>query len=107
MEKLCPQFKTPCKKDRCKFWTHLLGKDHNTGKEYDSFDCAIIFLPILLVEAAYQSRGTAAAIESFRNVMADPKGMMGAIASGLDRLGSMAQAKLISDQGGQGEQTPH
>jgi hypothetical protein len=41
----------------------------NTGEEIDRWDCAISFLPILLIEAAKEARQGAAATESFRNEM--------------------------------------
>lgn len=65
----CPLIKKDCIEHKCKFYTHLLGNDPQTGKPIDKFDCAISFLPVLLIEGAQQTRQAGAAIESFRNEM--------------------------------------
>jgi len=65
----CPLLKKPCIEHQCKFYVHLLGNDPQTGKGIDKFDCAMAFIPILLIEGAQQTRQAGAAIESFRNEM--------------------------------------
>lgn len=67
---LCPLLKSECIEGGCKFWTHILGKNPQTGNAVDEFDCSIRFVPILLIEGAQQSRQAGAAIESFRNEVA-------------------------------------
>lgn len=67
MGTFCPLLKKDCIEHKCKFYVHLLGNDPQTGKVIDKFDCAISFLPVLLIEGAQQTRQAAAAIESFRN----------------------------------------
>ncbi len=69
----------PCRKFDCGWFTHILGTDPQTGKEVDEYGCAVAWMPILLIENAKESRQTGAAVESFRNEMADNK-------SGLDLL---------------------
>jgi hypothetical protein len=69
MKKICPLTGDECMQHGCEFYTHLIGKDPQTGKDIDNFGCAIAFLPMLLVENAQQSRQTGAAVESFRNNM--------------------------------------
>lgn len=69
MEKLCPLLQKACIEHQCKFFIHLLGNDPQTAKPLDKFDCAMAFIPILLIEGAQQSRQAGAAIESFRNEM--------------------------------------
>ena len=59
----------PCKKLDCAWFIKLAGQDPNTGKQIDEFGCAVAWLPTLLIENAQQSRGTGAAVESFRNEM--------------------------------------
>jgi hypothetical protein len=66
---LCPLLREPCIKARCHFWTHLMGKNPQTGKDIDQFGCAISWLPILLIEVAQKENQTGAAVESFRNEM--------------------------------------
>ena len=69
MKKICPLTGDECMQHGCEFYTHLIGKDPQTGKDIDNFGCAIAFLPLLLVENAQQQRQTGAAVESFRNNM--------------------------------------
>lgn len=66
-EPICPLLKKPCIEDGCRFWTHVLGTHPQTGNPVDHFDCAIPWIPILLVETAKEVRQGAAATESFRN----------------------------------------
>jgi hypothetical protein len=67
----CPLHKasmdTVCHK--CPWWQQVRGVNPNTGEEIDRWDCAVAFLPLLLIEAAQQARQGAAATESFRNHM--------------------------------------
>jgi len=69
IENFCPFIKKECIKHECKFYVHVSGTDRNSGKEIDRFDCAIVFLPMMLIEVAGETRGVIAATESFRNVM--------------------------------------
>lgn len=59
----------PCKQLDCAWFVKLHGEDPNTGKKIDEFGCAMAWMPMLLIENAQQSRGTGAAVESFRNEM--------------------------------------
>lgn len=52
---------------RCAWFIQLAGRNPNTGEDVDERGCAMAWVPILLVENSMQQRGTAAAIESFRN----------------------------------------
>ena len=54
----------------CRFWIKIIGKDPTTGQETNQGDCAIAWTPILLIENSNMQRQTAAAVESFRNEMA-------------------------------------
>jgi hypothetical protein len=47
----------------------LAGQNPQTGEQVDERGCAMMWLPVLLVENSRVSRGTSAAIESFRNEM--------------------------------------
>jgi hypothetical protein len=55
---------------RCAWYTQLAGRNPNTGEVLNEFGCAIAWLPVLQVETAGVSRGTSAAVESLRNVVA-------------------------------------
>lgn len=56
---------------RCAWFVRLAGTNPNTGEQADEHGCAMSWLPVLLVENARVSRGTSAAVESFRNEMVD------------------------------------
>lgn len=65
----CPLIAKKCKRHDCKFYVQVMGKHPQTGQELNEFDCAISWLPVLLIEGAQQTRQAAAATESFRNEM--------------------------------------
>lgn len=69
MRKLCPLLKKACIEHQCAFYTHVVGTDPQTGGAMDHWDCAVKWLPVLLIEGAQQTRQAGAAIESFRNEM--------------------------------------
>lgn len=54
---------------QCAWFVKLAGTNPNTGESVDETGCAMNWLPVLLVENAQTSRGTSAAVESFRNEM--------------------------------------
>jgi hypothetical protein len=43
------------------------GQHPQTGQEVDEWNCAMTWLPVLLIENSKQQRQTGAAVESFRN----------------------------------------
>ena len=86
----CPLVGGDCKKFECMFWTQLRGKHPQTGAPLDEWDCAVKWLPLLLIEGAKETRQTAAAIESFRNEMVRRQEVV------LGRGGN-GQAKEIAD----------
>lgn len=51
---------------KCDAWTHLQGRNPNTGEEIDDWKCADSWLPILLLEIATRVRGVTATVESLR-----------------------------------------
>lgn len=66
---LCPLIGRDCIQLQCKFFGKIQGKDTNTGKDVEEWNCSIAFLPLLLIENSGQQRQTGAAVESFRNEM--------------------------------------
>lgn len=54
---------------KCPLWINVRGRDPNTGKDLDHWDCSIAWLPTLLIENSQQTRQVGAATESFRNEM--------------------------------------
>ena len=65
----CPLLDKECIQFKCVFWTLLRGKHPQTGEELDEYNCAVAWLPMLLIENAKEVRQGAAATESFRNEM--------------------------------------
>lgn len=75
---LCPLLNEPCIEDgairngelvACKFWMGVIGKNPQTGEEVNNGNCAINWMPMLLIENSKVNRETGAAVESFRNEM--------------------------------------
>lgn len=54
---------------RCRWYVALKGKNPQSEDVVDKWDCAISWLPILLVENAQTNRGQTQVLESFRNEM--------------------------------------
>lgn len=52
---------------KCRFWIHVIGKDPQTGATIDNQDCAVAWIPVLLIENSKVNRETGAAVESLRN----------------------------------------
>lgn len=65
----CPLVQGPCKKLECVFFTKLSGQNPNTGQPIEEWNCAIAWIPFLLIENSQMQRATGAAVESFRNEM--------------------------------------
>ena len=63
----CPLLQKECIGLQCAWITQIRGNDPNTGKEMDHWDCAIKWMPMLLIENSQMQRQTGAAVESFRN----------------------------------------
>lgn len=53
----------------CLWLVHLRGQHPQSGQEVDQQQCAITWLPLLLIENARKQNETAAVLESFRNEM--------------------------------------
>ena len=54
---------------RCPLYIKLIGKNPQTGEPVDEWNCAIAWVPILLIENSQHSRHVGAAVESMRNEM--------------------------------------
>jgi hypothetical protein len=65
----CPLIKKDCVGLTCAWYTRVQGYDMNSGNQVDSYECAISWLPMLLIENSGQQRQTGAAVENFRNEM--------------------------------------
>lgn len=63
MKKKCPILKEECWEHGCEFYTHLLGRNPQTGLDEDKWGCAVSWLPVLLIENASVMRQTAASVD--------------------------------------------
>lgn len=75
---ICPMMGGECVEDgairdgelvACRFWVTVQGKDPQTGETINNGDCAMAWMPVLLIENSKVNRETGAAVESFRNEM--------------------------------------
>lgn len=68
---ICPLHKVDMSKvcHRCPLWVAVRGKHPQSEEIIDSWNCALAFIPVLLIENSQQQRSTSAAVESFRNEM--------------------------------------
>lgn len=53
----------------CPKWIMVQGKHPQTGESVNAWDCADVWIPILMIENSQQQRQTAAAVESLRNLI--------------------------------------
>lgn len=65
--KFCPLLGKDCIGLECNWMTQVRGKHPQTGADVDEWGCAIKWMPILLINAAHETRHTTAATESLRN----------------------------------------
>lgn len=52
---------------KCRFWVSVMGSNPQTGETLNTGDCAIAWMPVLLIENSKVNRETGAAVESLRN----------------------------------------
>jgi len=66
---MCPFHKVDVSKvcHKCPLWTQVTGKNPQSEETMNQWGCAFSLLPMLLIENAQQTRGTAAVMETFRN----------------------------------------
>lgn len=63
----CPLIKKDCVGIKCAWFTQVRGTNPNTGEQIDEWECAINWIPLLVMENTQQERQAGAAIESMRN----------------------------------------
>lgn len=92
---LCPLNGKPCIEDgsvvdgelvACRFWVHVRGKNPQTGEETDMGDCAVSWIPILLIENSKEQRTTHAEVEKLRNETVPTTNQVAMAMGGLLRL---------------------
>ncbi len=58
---------------KCRWWERLAGKDPQSEKLIDEWDCAVAWLPITTIESAQMSRQTGASVDKVANEVANVK----------------------------------
>jgi hypothetical protein len=68
---ICPLHKQDMSKvcHKCPLWVQVRGKNPQGTDTIDHWNCALAWLPVMLVENSQMQRQTGAAVESFRNEM--------------------------------------
>ena len=66
-EKHCPLIQDECAGHACEWFLQIQGQDPQTGKPVDEFDCAVKWLPMLLIENAKQVRHASGEVGALRN----------------------------------------
>lgn len=56
---------------QCRWWVHLFGKDPQSEKIIDQWDCAIAWMPTCQIEGSQMTRQATASIDKVANVMAE------------------------------------
>jgi hypothetical protein len=66
---ICPLHRVDMSKvcHTCPLWVMVRGKHPQTNADVDGWNCALAWMPVLLIDNSQQQRSTGAAIESFRN----------------------------------------
>ena len=72
----CPLLKEDCIQFKCAFWTHVRGKHPQSNQDIDEYDCAVRWLPVMVIEVAQQTRQVGAAVESFSNKVVEQQQVM-------------------------------
>lgn len=76
---------------KCRFWINVVGKNPQTSEDINSSDCAIAWIPVLLIENSRVNRETGAAVESFRNEASKSASHVNALMTGLLTVASHTQ----------------
>jgi hypothetical protein len=53
----------------CRFWVTVQGMNPQSGETMNHKDCAMAWMPVLMIENSKVNRETGSAVESFRNEM--------------------------------------
>lgn len=92
-------------KVKCRWWQHLAGKDPQSEKIIDQFDCAIAWMPTTIIEAAQMSRQTAASVDKVANEVASVKNNIGSLAISIQSAGEQIREGI--EVGHLGLMLPH
>ncbi len=67
-------------KRKCRWWQHIQGKDPQSDKFIDQWDCAIAWMPTIGLEGAQQSRQCGASVDKVANHVSEVKSNISALA---------------------------
>lgn len=81
-------------KVKCRWWQHLAGKDPQSEKVIDQFDCAIAWMPTVTIEGAQMSRQTGASVDKVANEVAAVKQSIASM-SGAIRIAAASISQAI------------
>jgi hypothetical protein len=89
---VCPLHRVDVSKvcHKCPWWTQIRGTNPNSGEPVDRWQCAIAWLPMLLIENTQMQHQTGAAVESFRNGMV--AGVIEAVGQAAENAGRLLDA---------------
>lgn len=65
--KKCPLVGKKCIEHQCSFYVHLVGLNPQTGQPTDEWNCAVAWLPMLLIENANEVRKSASSTDKVAN----------------------------------------
>lgn len=78
---------------KCKWWQHIYGKDPQSEKIIDQFDCSIPWLTVTTVEGAQMSRQTSASVDKVATAVAEIKSHINSLGGAMRvAAASIAQA---------------
>ena len=70
-EPKCPLIKAECLGDGCMFWIHIHGKNPQSDEMIDKPGCAVVWLPLLMIENSKEQRRTNDAVGQLRKAVTD------------------------------------
>jgi len=76
MDKFCPRLTqnikkpVPCQKHACEFYTHVIGKDAQTGKDIDEWACVDIIQMRLTINLTQKMLQSTASVDKVNNTIA-------------------------------------
>lgn len=81
-------------KKQCRWWTHVAGKDPQSEKVIDHYDCAMAWVPVVILEASQMTRHMTATTQEFRNeTNENMKGFAGAMAKAAHALQDLSNVQ--------------
>ena len=81
-------------KVKCRWWQHVAGKDPQSEKQIDQWDCAIAWMPTIGIEGAQQSRQCGATMDKVTNQVIEVKQAVSAM-SGAIRVAAAGISQAI------------